>query len=201
MKTLKLFSAATIGTCAAVLAMVGIAVSSASAKDPPPGGSSWAIPDLQAASIEFTLVQQYDGLGTKGRVRIRGVVTNCKGGVYYGNAYAALYEQVKGQWDRVDYKKIPALSTGAVCDVVHERDWNKNAPAATAYKLVVELDWQNGFNASDNQSNNELIRSSAGLSALLHPMMQTKTGSSPVGPGPKVNWPKSGSPWDKLRRR
>jgi hypothetical protein len=169
----------------------------------PKGSSSWAQPDLQAASLEFSLLQQYDGLGTKGRVRIRGVVTNCKGGVYSANAHAKLYgyDKAGGLWKVVRSKKIPPLSTGAVCDVVYECDWNKNAPLATAYMLRVEFDSYNDYNASENHSNNELIRSSADLSALLHPMMQTKKGSSPVGPGPKVNWPKSGTPWEKFRRR
>jgi hypothetical protein len=180
--------------------IVTFAVSPVSAKDPPPGGSDWAKPDLKAASLEFSLLQRYDVLGTKGRVRIRGVVTNCKGGVYYGTAHATLWAQVGGQWNLVHGTKIPPLSTGAVSDVVHDLDWDKNAPAAAAYKLVVELAQGDGWNASDNPSNNVLIRSSSELSALLHPTMQNKASSSPSGAGPKVNWPKSGSPWEKFRR-
>jgi hypothetical protein len=184
--------------------MVGIAVSSASAQNPPPGGGSWGIAgtDLAADRIEFILVQQYDSLGTKGRVRIRGVVTNRKGDPYHGNGYATLKEKVGTAWKRVAIQPIPLLAGGAVCDVVYERNWNKNAPAATAYLLAVELDGQD----TDDRSNNGLVRSSEGLSELLqpvrqNPVMQTKTGSSPGGLGPKVNWPKSGSPWDKVPRR
>jgi hypothetical protein len=199
MKTQNAFWTTTIAASAAVLAMSVLSVSPAAAQNPPPGGSGWAIPDLKAASLEFTLLQQYDGLGTKGRVRIRGVVTNCKGGVYDGTAYAALYEQVGGQWRRVDYQKIPPLSTGAVCEVAYERDWDKNAPPAAAYRLAVELGWGDPRNAADNLFNNELIRGSAGLSALLHPVMQANN-SLPGGAPPKMNWPKAGSSWDKFRR-
>lgn len=201
MKTQNALWTTTIAATAAVLMIVAFAVSPVSAKDPPPGGSDWAKPDLKAASLEFSLLQRYDVLGTKGRVRIRGVVTNCKGGVYYGTAHATLWAQVGGQWNLVHGKKIPPLSTGAVSDVVHDLDWDKNAPAAAAYKLVVELAQGDGWNASDNLSNNELIRSSADISALLHPIMKTQKNSSAAGQIPTVNWPKSGSRWDKVPRR
>ena len=192
------------GTALCTLTLLGAWASTSRAGDQgaPPGGSSWTIPDLKAASIEFTLLQQYDSLGTKGRVRIRGVVTNRKGDPYHGNGYATLKEKVGTAWKRVAIQPIPLLAGGAVCDVVYERNWNKNAPAATAYLLAVELDGQD----TDDRSNNSLVRSSEGLSELLqpvrqNPVMQTKTGSSPGGLGPKVNWPKSGSPWDKVPRR
>ena len=56
---------------AAISAVLGVSLLAdcALAQRSPPGGNSWATPDLQAASIEFSLLQQYDDLGTAGSRR------------------------------------------------------------------------------------------------------------------------------------